>query len=156
MEITTASSALALFETTKEQRESFAQAIIAEIKEGNIDPLKVHMQLKSAEHLLKTVNDNPEYKSLLLDQAQKHGKKFETYNAEFQVREAGVSYDYTKCEDVSLDTMYEELAELKKKIKAREETLKHLPLGGLADTETGAVIYPPVKTSTTIVQCTLK
>lgn len=156
MELMNASSALALFETTKAQRESFAQALISEIKEGNIDPLKIHMQIKSAEHLLKLTNENPEYKSLLLDAAEKHGKKFETYNAEFQIKEAEVSYDYTKCEDVTLDTYYKELEELKKKIKARESLLKALPPEGVADTSTGAVIYPPSKSSTTIVQCTLK
>lgn len=156
MEIMNASSALALFETTKAQRETFAAAIISEIKEGNIDPLKIHMQLKSAEHLLKSTNENPEYKSLLLDAAEKHGKKFETYNAEFQIKEAGTKWDYSNCGDEILDQLNSEMDLLNAKIKYREKLLQTLPETGMACPITGGIIYPATKTSTTIVQCTLK
>lgn len=156
MEITTASSALALFETTKAQRESFAAAIVSEIKEGNIDPLKIHMQLKSAEHLLKSTNENPEYKSLLLDAAEKHGKKFETYNAEFQIKEAGTKWDYSNCGDDKLIELEFRINALTDQLKARQKFLQTIPAAGIADPETGAMLYPATKSSTTIVQCTLK
>lgn len=155
MELTTTST-LALFETTKEQREVFAQNMLMAIREGQIDPLKVHMQIKSAEHLLDTLKDNPEYKSLLLEQAEKHGKKFETYNAEFQVKEAGVKWDYSQCAD---DFYYDLVAKrdaLDREIKERQKFLQCVPIEGMASPQTGGIIYPASKSSTTIVQCTLK
>jgi hypothetical protein len=155
MQLTT-SSTLALFETTKEQREVFAQQMLNEIKEGNIDPLKVHMQVKSAEHLLDTLKDNPEYKKLLLDAAEKHGKKFETYNAEFQVKEAGTKWDYSNTGDTKLDELQAKYAALGEQIKSRQKFLQTLPASGMADPETGAMIYPATKSSQTIVSCTLK
>lgn len=156
MELMNASSALALFETTKAQRESFAQAIVSEIKEGNIDPLKIHMQLKSAEHLLKSTNENPEYKSLLLEAAEKHGKKFETYNAEFQIKEAGTKWDYSQTNDTTLFDMMRRAEDLDNKIKARQKFLQTIPAAGVADPETGEMLYPATKSSQTIVSCTLK
>jgi hypothetical protein len=46
--------------------------------------------------------------------------------------------------------------DLEIQIKARKEMLKHIPIGGMADTETGAIVYPPVKTSKTIIKTTFK
>jgi hypothetical protein len=155
MELTT-SSTLALFETTRDQRAVFIDNILNEIKEGNVDVLKVHMQLKCTEQLLDTLNGNPEYKKMLLEQAEKHGKKFETYNAEFQVKEAGTKWDYSQCGDYTLYGLVAEQAELDKKIKDRQKFLQTLPASGMADPETGAMIYPATKSSTTIVQCSLK
>lgn len=155
MELTTTST-LALFETTKNQRQTFVNDIVNKVIEGEIDVLKVHMQAKCTEQLMKELTDNKEYRSCLLEQAKKHGKKFETYNSEFEVKEAGVSYNYTVCMDEKLEKMYDDLDELKSNIKERENMLKSLPQSGLADPETGSMLYPPIKNSTTIVQCTLK
>lgn len=156
MELMTASSALALFETTKEQRRTFIANIIAEAKEGNIDVLKLHMQAKCSEQLMKELLSNHDYKSLLMEQAEKHGKKFEMYNSEFQIKEAGIKWDYSKCEDTTYQELLQKQAELSEKIKAREKLLQTIPASGVVDPDTGAIIYPASKSSTTIVQCTLK
>lgn len=155
MELSTTST-LALFETDKKQREAFARNIINEIKEGNADPLKVHMQVKSAEHLLEAVKDNDEYKELLLEAAQKHGKSFTMYNSDFQVKEAGTKWDYIECEDEVINGLYDELEELKARIKEREKFLQTIPESGIADPVTGSMIYRANKTSTTTVQVNLK
>lgn len=156
MELMTASSALALFETTKDQRRTFIANIIAEAKEGNIDVLKLHMQAKCSEQLMKELLSNDDYKSLLMEQAEKHGKKFEMYNSEFQIKEAGTKWDYSKCEDVTYQELLEQQAEINDKIKAREKLLQTIPASGVVDPDTGVMIYPASKSSTTIVQCTLK
>jgi hypothetical protein len=147
---------LALFETTKSERETFALRMVQEIKEGNIDPLKVHMQVKSTEHLLDMLKDNPEYRALLLEQAEKNGKKFEMYNSEFQVKEAGTKWDYSKCDDAVYTELEKELAGIQSKIKERQKFLQTIPESGIADPVNGNMIYRASKSSTTIVQCSLK
>lgn len=155
-DLMSAHSALALFETTKAQREQFAALIIDEIKEGRTDPLKVHMQLKSCEHLMESVKENPEYKELVLEAASKHGKRFETYNAEFETSEAGVKWDYSQTGDTVLDELMATKAELDAKIKDRQKFLQTIPESGMADPENGNMLYRASKSSTTIIKCKLK
>lgn len=155
MELTTTST-LALFETTKEQRKTFVNSIIEQVINGEVDVLKVHMQAKCTEQLMKELTDNPHYKTELLDAAQKHGKKFETYNSEFRVKEAGVKWDYSNCNDSYYDALVSDMKTMQEKIKVREKFLQTLPPSGVASPDTGEMLYPAIKTSTTIVQCTLK
>lgn len=155
MELTTTST-LSLFETDKAQRQFFVTDIINRIKEGEISPLKVHMQLKSAEDLLKQLSSDDSYKKLLLDEAEKHGKNFEMYNSKFQVKEAGTTYNYAVCEDSFYDDLCSQLTELKGKMKEREKFLQNIPESGIADPENGNMIYRATKSSTTTVAVTLK
>lgn len=156
MKLMTAPSALALFETTKDQRRTFIANIITEAKEGNIDVLKLHMQAKCSEQLMKELLSNDDYKSLVMEQAGKYGKKFEMYNSEFQIKEAGTKWDYSKCEDTTYQELLEQQAEINDKVKAREKLLQTIPASGVVDPDTGAMIYPASKSSTTIVQCVPK
>jgi hypothetical protein len=72
----------------------------------------------------------------------------------------GTKYDFAHCGDSVIDGLYKEMAELKAKIKEREEFLKSLPPSGLdiVDSATGEVstILKPIKTSTTSIAVTLK
>lgn len=149
-------SILSLFETTKSQRASFINQVIETLQEGQIDPLKLHLQVKCTEQLLSELKDRPEYKEAVLLEAAKHGKKFEHYNAEFQVKEAGTKYDYSNCGDEELAALRDKLDEIQSKIKEREGMLKSFPSTGLADPNNGNMLYPPTKTSTTILQVSLK
>lgn len=155
MELTT-TSILALFETTKAQRQSFVDNVINEIKEGNTSPLKIHMQLKSTEDLLKTLNDNPEYKNLLLDEAAKHGKQFEMFNSKFQIKEAGTKYDYSVCQDSIYNDLQAELDAIQAKVKERQKFLQMIPENGVVSPENGEMIYRASKSSTTTLAVTLK
>jgi len=90
---------LSLFETTKAERQDFAQSVIKGIKDGLSDPLKVHYQVKCMEDIIKNITNDAEYKSMTLDEAAKYGKTFDHYNAKFEVKEMGVKYDYSVCND---------------------------------------------------------
>ena len=96
MNITTYTD-LSLFETSKGERYAFAQGVVNNAKEGLINPLKLHLQVKCLEDLIKQITSNPDYKELTLDEAYKYGKTFEQYNAKFEIKEMGVKYDYTAC-----------------------------------------------------------
>jgi len=75
-------SILSLFETTKEQRESFALDLIDKIDSGNVDPLKVHLQVKCMEDVVKLINANTNYKKAILESAENVGQKsFQFHNA---------------------------------------------------------------------------
>ena len=158
MEITT-QGILSLFETTKAERSTFTINVMERIEEGTADPIRVHLQLKAMEEIVKALNTNERYKELLLDAAEKNGRKFMAFNAEFQVKEMGQRYDFTYCGDDELLEMYTAQDRIKYLIKEREEFLKKVPVAGMQKvTETGEVVtlFPPSKTSTTTVAVSLK
>ena len=149
---------LSLFETTKEQRAAFCAEIINQLEQGAQDPLKVHLQVKSMEDIIKQLNDNPVYKSYLLDAASQHGKKFAFQNAEFSIKEAGTRYDYSQCGDTEAEELELQINQLTEKLKARYKFLQTVPAEGI-DIRIGdemVTVYPPSKSSTTTVAVTLK
>lgn len=148
---------LSLFETTKAERYAFAQVVVNNLKDGLSDPLKVHLQVKCIEDLIKQITSHPDYKDLTLDEASKYGKSFEMHNAKFEVKEMGVKYDYSNCGDPIYNRLAEELAELEKKVKDRQAFLKAVQPGTeLLIEDEVIVLYPPVKTSTTSITVNLK
>lgn len=159
MELTT-TSIMSLFDTTKEQRQSFVTDIVTQVNNGEVDVLKIHKEVKSLEEIVKAITSNEDYKKALLTEAKKNGKKLNFANAEFQIKEAGVKYNYLQCNDELYNKFKDEQLELDQKIKDREAFLKAIPSVGLPvlNETTGEVvtIYPPAKSSTTTVQVTLK
>ncbi len=157
MNITTYTD-LSLFETSKTERQEFAQIVLNNAKEGLINPLKLHLQVKCLEDLIKQITSNPDYKELTLDEAYKYGKTFEQYNAKFEIKEMGVKYDYTACGCPIMNDLLSQQEELTKAIKEREKFLKAIPTQGLETLIEDEVVtlYPPVKTSTTSISVNLK
>ncbi len=149
---------LSLFETTKAERQDFAQSVIKGIKDGLSDPLKVHYQVKCMEDIIKNITNDAEYKSMTLDEAAKYGKTFDHYNAKFEVKEMGVKYDYSVCNDPVYNKLKAQLTVLEDEVKAREKYLKAIPTTGVETLLEDEVItlYPPNKTSTTTITVNLK
>jgi hypothetical protein len=149
---------LSLFETTKAERQDFAQSVIKGIKDGLSDPLKVHYQVKCMEDIIKNITGDAEYKSMTLDEAAKYGKTFDHYNAKFEVKEMGVKYDYSVCNDPVYNKLKAQLTVLEDEVKSREKYLKAIPTTGVETLLEDEVItlYPPNKTSTTTITVNLK
>lgn len=145
-----------LFQTSKAEREQFVSGIIETIENGQVAPLKIHLQVKAMEDIIEQLKANTVYRNALLNEAELHGKKFEYMNAEIAIREVGTKYDYTSSEDIVLTDLLRQKEELDKVIKNRQKMLQTLPPSGLADPINGNMLYPPVKTSTTSVIVTLK
>ena len=167
----TTTNILSLFETTKAERTSFVQDVVEKLRNDEVDPLKVHLQVKAMEEIINSLTNTTEktnknftlaidYKNMLLNAAEKYGKKFQLHNAEFSVKEVGTKYDFSKCEDAELVTLIGLQEQISEKVKAKQEFLKTVPLSGLVVTneETGETykVYPPSKTSTTSVSVSLK
>jgi len=158
MELTT-QGILSLFQTTKAERSTFIADVMERIENGTADAIKVHLQLKAMEEIVKTLTTNESYKTHLIDAAEKNGKKFVAFNAEFSIKEMGQRYDFTYCGDNELLEFYTQQDKLKYLIKEREDFLKKVPVSGMQKvTDNGEVItlFPPSKTSTTTVAVTLK
>ena len=146
--------------TTKEERSQLVREIFDEVLNGRINPLELHLRLKSAEEVIKQLTGLEPYKAILLDEAQKHGKSFNYQTAKIDIREVGVKYDYSGCGNSELAALYDQQKEIEAQIKAYETYHKGLPSAGVQVvlSETGEVEthYPPAKTSTTSVAVTLK
>lgn len=157
----TTTSILSLFQTDKSQRESFASDIVQRIDNGDVDPLLVHLQVKCMEDVIKAITGNNNYKNAVLEASQQQGQKsFQFHNSKFEIKEVGVKYDFSKCEDVVLAKLHKQMEELSAEVKARETMLKTVSEKGMivTDSETGETftVYPPAKSSTTSVAVTLK
>jgi hypothetical protein len=146
--------------TTKEERTQLVREIFDEVLNGRINPLELHLRLKSAEEVIKQLTGLEPYKAILLDEAQKFGKSFNYQTAKIDIREVGVKYDYSGCGNSKLAALYDQQKEIEAQIKAYETYHKGLPSAGVQVvlSETGEVEthYPPAKTSTTSVAVTLK
>ena len=157
----TTTSILSLFETTKEQRQSFALGVIEALEQGEADPLKIHLQVKCMEDIIKLLNSNTIYKKSVLEAAEKYGQKsFEYQNSKVEIKEMGTKYDYSKCGDTVWQMFEQKSASAADDLKQREAFLKTVPSKGMQvlDELTGEMItvYPPSKSSTTSVAITLK
>ncbi len=152
--------ALSLFETDKAQRKAFADDVIAKVLTGDTDPLKIHLQLKCAEDIVKQITGNEDFKTCLIDAADKYGSKsFQYMNATFQKREAGVKYDYSNCNDPVLLDLQKQADEIGERLKQRQKFLQSVPEQGIIITDDRygetCTVYPPSKISSTTVAVTL-
>ena len=146
--------------TTKEERTQVVREIFQELLEGRINPMELHIRMKSIEEVVKQLTSMPAYKAIVLDDAEKHGKSFQYHNAKVDIREVGVKYDYSGCGSGALADLYEKQDAINDAIKDLEMYHKQLPTSGIQVVipSTGEVEthYPPAKTSTTSVAVTLK
>lgn len=152
-------SSLSLFETSKEQRTIFCNDIVGNLLDGKIDALKVHLQIKCMEDIVKQLTTNQYYKDAVLDAANKCDKGFSLQHAKFEVKEMGIKFDYSVCNDETLQKLEAIAEDTDKTIKERQAFLKTVPDKGLdiITTEGEVVtIFKPNKTSTTTVVVNLK
>jgi hypothetical protein len=151
---------LSLLDTTKAQRATFVSDLISRIEEGQADPIKVKLQVKKMEELVKAIQDNQRFRELLMDEAVKEGKTFERYEAKFEIRSAPAKLDFTACNDAEHTRLTASIEELKGRLKERESFLKSMPSCGLdIVTDDGEVlkVFPPTKSpAADIIAVTLK
>lgn len=156
----TPASVVALFDTTKEQRQTFVTMLIESIGNGEVDALKIHTQVKAMEDLITQLKEEPQYRESVLTAAQQYGKRFQFGQAEIAVQEVGTKYDYSVCQDPEYDRLKVEADAAAAALKDRAKFLQTVPTSGLdvLDQNTGELskIFPPAKSSTTSVVVKLK
>lgn len=153
----TASSTLSVLPNNKAEVENFANKLISEIENGQINPLELLRQQRAIEKVFDLIKDS--LTKAARDEAEKYGvKSFEFKGAKFELAEAGVKYDYSQSGHVGYSKISESIAKLNEKKKEFETFIKAVkePVN-LVDEDSGEVftVYPPQKTSTSTIKITL-
>lgn len=152
-------SALAIFKQlpeTKSEVENYTKIIKGEVLDGNINPLSFITTVTALEKLFSNLKSDLLIKDAVLEEAEKQCQKsFDYGNAKFQVKEAGVTYDFSVCQDIEWEFYDSEMKRISELKKRRETFLKSLSpeITVFGD---GVELLPPEKKSTTIVSVTLK
>lgn len=151
----TAIQTLGIMPSMKGEIASFKEKILNEIDDGNIDALKIHIQLKALESLIKGIVDTPRYKVYLRDEAEKNGKSFEKYGAKIECVEVGTKYNFSQCGHLEYNDLCEKIKELNTKKEEFETLLKAIKTVTPFIVYGEAVeLYPPTKTSISSVKVT--
>jgi hypothetical protein len=119
--------------------------------------MQAYAVLTTFERAIAKIKDNMQGRDICLRELSKYGKQGATIgDLVFTEAEAGVKYDYSNCGSSTYAELIAQRAALDAEIKDWEQTLKGLPASGLADPDTGEMLYPPVKSSKTIIKATIK
>jgi hypothetical protein len=145
-------------EVTKEAIKEQSLALLNDIDEGFMHPLQVAAQFKFIEDVITNVKE--ELRQRVVAEQSKYGKERMTFHgATFDVKEAGVKYDYSHCECTIWNDINQQIEVLTEQRKEREAFLKTLKERfTYIDESTGEIItlYPPQKKSTTTYAITWK
>lgn len=142
----------------KAQLHIMAESAVAEIgnKGGAIETCEL---LSKMELLIKEIKSNKDFIEYVRTEIGLFGKDYKTPSGtKIELAEVGVKYNYSNCNDIEIQELYQQEFELSEKIKKRQEFLKSLPYTGIEIvTPDGEVvkIYPPSKTSTSSVKTTI-
>ena len=144
---------------TKTEIEEQSKIIINEIMEGgNVNPLRVASTMKALELAMKTIKSGIE-EYMLIEANKYDSKTFDFDGHTIQVKETGVKYDYSLCNDPIYKQLSKDMETLTQKIKDRETFLKSIKDEmTIVDENTGEVntVLPPSKSGKTSVTITLK
>ena len=132
----------------KEIGRALVESICHDVAEGNINPLKQLVVLKSLETAIDEIKQN--ILEAGIEEVRKYGKEAELNGYRISIINAGAKYDYSNCNHPVYNELSKKAAEIKAELTEIEKFLKSLkaPLEML-DKETGEIytIYPPVYSS---------
>jgi len=145
-------------EVTKTQLRIIAQqTIFNSLETGNV--IDMADAFAKVEFLIKEIKSSPAYIDYLREEVSKYGKLHTTSSGtKMELAEVGTKYDYQTCNDSELVKLNDQLLSIENAIKERQTFLKTLPISGMdVIMEGGEVcrLYPPIKTSTSSVKCTI-
>lgn len=140
-------SALSLMPSTKAEVVRFSKGLIDSVRNGETNPLKLLIMLRSLEAISELVLDD--IGEFIEREADKYSeKKFVAYGAVIEKGAVGVKYAYETSKDPEWERIDSEIKNLKDRLSERETFLKSLkePLTVL-DKESGEIneIRPPFK-----------
>lgn len=156
MDNLTPTSLLAIMPNTKGEINNFSEMLLNGINSGEIDPLKIHVQLKAIESVIKKVNDSEDYKKAIRTQSEQYGSKsFTAFGAKVELAETGTKYDFSNCNHTEYNDICNQIKALESNKRDLETTLKTIKVA------TPFIIYgeavevtPPTKSSTSSIKIT--
>ena len=144
------------FATSKAGIHKFADLVIAEVREGRVDPLKVLLYSKTLEEIAKILRS--ELNDSFISEAEKYGqKKFEAHGAEIELKDVGVSYDYSKCGHPGYNDCEKILRATGERMRELEAFLKTIkaPIDLRVEDEL-VTVHPPVRKGKSGIAITIK
>lgn len=135
---------------TKSAQTSWAQKIMQPLLEGEVSPIEFITKVKGLSSALDEVSKNKEVKNIIIREVEKEGKCVSWSGANVSIKETGVKYDYSNCNDPIYAALIKQKDELDTKIKERESFLKSVPSGTtVVDDETGEcyTLHPAIRTA---------
>jgi hypothetical protein len=153
-------SAISLFKQlpeTKQQIKDYSRLIKESVLNGEVEPLQFAAIISALEQLFKGLKSDVLIKDVILEEAEKYGSKtIDKENVKFQIKEVGVKYDFTNCDDNEYDLLCDRIAELSAAKKERENFLKSITPEMEVYGSDGTQLKPAIKSSTTSVAVILK
>ncbi len=136
----------------------FSDGVIQSVKDGELNPLSVIIQLKAMETASERIRK--ETKSELMTEVSKYPENKFTFNGnEITKAEHGTKYDFSKCGDPEWEMLDQQRQSIANQLKERETFLKAIrtPLE-VFNSLTGEVsfIIPPTKTSVSGINISIK
>jgi len=101
---------------TKEQKDSFVNAVISELLAGEIDPVELEWRLKIIEDAITGIRKDVRVKNIVIEEIEKHNGLYKSGNIEIKVSSR-------RTFDFSNDPVF---VECRAKLKARETLLKQM------------------------------
>jgi len=155
---TTAIGALRLFASTQTSVDVFSDQIIESVKNGEVNPLEVLIQLRAfekvSERVIKEILPNS-----LKEAGNYPGSAFEFNGNKIEKAELGTRYNYNVCNDPVYNRLKKVTEESLKELRARETFLKSINGSEtVVDKDTGefTTINAPLKTSTYGLKVTIR
>jgi hypothetical protein len=143
---------LSTIEPTKFSIELIKAQIVNHFTETGESPLELLVKSEAVVQLLEGIR--ADLKELVLDELGKYpGGKAEVLGSEMAKFESGVKYIYDQ--DYTWNKLNDQLESMKFALKEREKMLRSLPTA-MVDPETGEVIHPAPRISTTTFKINLK
>ena len=129
---------------------------ISAVVEGNVDPITAWCNIRRMKAAIEMFEKDAQVMDITQRELAKYGKRHQFGDCTLEEVEAGVRYDFSMCGDSKLADLYALRDANAADIKAREAMLKSLPTSGMADPETGEMVYPPARSAKTTIKTTFK
>lgn len=133
-----------------------ADRAIAAVVEGHVDPVTAWINIRRMKAAIELFEKDERVRDIALRELSKYGPRQQFGDCVLEEAETGVRYDFSDCGDSVLADLYAIRDANAADIKAREAMLKNLPASGMADPETGEMVYPPARSSKTTIKTTFK
>lgn len=139
---------------TKEEIKDFTAKVKEAIMAGNSDPIHEAIYITAIQKVAEVLRKDPDIQNLVVEELMKYDRgTTQMGSTTVEIAETGVKYDYQ--EDPILQELEQKKLSVMNAIKDRQEILKSLKTE-VADTETGEIMKPAVKTSSTNYKITIK
>lgn len=143
---------------TKETQKATAENLVAQVVNGEADPITVFTTVKAVVECLNIFLKSKEVVETTVAACERYGYSGAICNgANLCVAEVGVKYDFSVCNDPEWNELAKQKAEIEARLKVREKFLRGIPRQAtVINEETGelSTLFPPAKSSSTTVKVT--